>query len=341
MHRIAHLSDCHLRPVSGLVGGVVDADARLRRAIEVLTTWDKPCDAWFFGGDLTDEGDADTYVRLRELVEPAASACGVQVIWGNGNHDGSDAFARVLWGVGPGDGLHSDSGLRQAQPAVGGSSPEGGVGPSTLGPSYGQPDPRSLSLSKASPNPPGLTKGQPDPRSLSLSKVQPLNRTYDLRGLRFIALDSVVAGRPEGRLSEVSLAWLSEVLATPAVHGSILALHHPPVPPVQDAAGLWPLTNPDALAEVVRGSDVRLIIGGHFHQTSFTTLAGVPVAAASSLTYTQDLTAGRTLRGQDAHAGFNLIEVHEEQVVVTAVQLDVGVGVHRALSPADVDRMRR
>lgn len=319
MHRIAHLSDCHLRPVSGLVGGVVDADARLRRAIEVLTTWDKPCDAWFFGGDLTDEGDADTYVRLRELVEPAASACGVQVIWGNGNHDGSDAFARVLWGVGPGDGLHSDSGLRQAQPAVGGSSPEGGVGPSTLGPSYGQPDPRSLSLSKG----------------------QPLNRTYDLRGLRFIALDSVVADRPEGRLSEVSLAWLSEVLATPAVHGSILALHHPPVPPVQDAAGLWPLTNPGALAEVVRGSDVRLIIGGHFHQTSFTTLAGVPVAAASSLTYTQDLTAGRTLRGQDAHAGFNLIEVHEEQVVVTAVQLDVGVGVHRALSPADVDRMRR
>ncbi|HQD61178.1 MAG TPA: hypothetical protein PLS37_08170, partial [Propioniciclava tarda] len=230
---------------------------------------------------------------------------------------------------------------RQAQPAVGGSSPEGGVGPSTLGPSYGQPDPRSLSLSKASPNPPGLTKGQPDPRSLSLSKGQPLNRTYDLRGLRFIALDSVVADRPEGRLSEVSLAWLSEVLATPAVHGSILALHHPPVPPVQDAAGLWPLTNPGALAEVVRGSDVRLIIGGHFHQTSFTTLAGVPVAAASSLTYAQDLTAGRTLRGQDAHAGFNLIEVHEEQVVVTAVQLDVGVGVHRALSPADVERMRR
>jgi len=319
MHRIAHLSDCHLRPVSGLVGGVVDADARLRRAIEVLTTWDTPCDAWFFGGDLTDEGDADTYVRLRELVEPAASACGVQVIWGNGNHDGSDAFARVLWGVGPGDGLHSDSGLRQAQPAVGGSSPEGGVGPSTLGPSYGQPDPRSLSVSKG----------------------QPLNRTYDLRGLRFIALDSVVADRPEGRLSEVSLAWLSELLATPAVHGSILALHHPPVPPVQDAAGLWPLTNPGALAEVVRGSDVRLIIGGHFHQTSFTTLAGVPVAAASSLTYTQDLTAGRTLRGQDAHAGFNLIEVHEEQVVVTAVQLDVGVGVHRALSPADVERMRR
>lgn len=319
MHRIAHLSDCHLRPASGLVGGVVDADARLRRAIEVLTSWDKPCDAWFFGGDLTDEGDADTYVRLRELVEPAASACGVQVIWGNGNHDGSDAFARVLWGVGPGDGLHSDSGLRQAQPAVGGSSPEGGVGPSILGPSYGQPDPRSLSLSKG----------------------QPLNRTYDLRGLRFIALDSVVADRPEGRLSEVSLAWLSEVLATPAVHGSILALHHPPVPPVQDAAGLWPLTNPGALAEVVRGSDVRLIIGGHFHQTSFTTLAGVPVAAASSLTYTQDLTAGRTLRGQDAHAGFNLIEVHEEQVVVTAVQLDVGVGVHRALSPADVERMRR
>jgi 3',5'-cyclic-AMP phosphodiesterase len=268
-HTIAHLTDLHLRPASGLVDGVVDADAQLLRALDVLAGWDHRVDAWFFGGDLVDEGDAATYIRLRSLVEPAARRAGVRVIWAHGNHDDPDAFARGLWGAASGD----------------------------------------------------------------------MNRTHDLGGLRLIALDSCVAGEPYGLVSDASLAWLSGELAEPAPHGTILALHHPPVPPVQDAAGLWDLGNPGALASVVGGSDVRLIIGGHFHQTSFTTLGGVPVAAASSVAYAQDLTAGRTLRGQDAGQGFNLIQVYPGQVVVTAVPLDAARRVHEVLTPADVRRL--
>jgi len=267
-HAIAHLTDLHLRPAAGLIDGVVDADAQLRRALAVLTSWDHRVDAWFFGGDLVDSGDAASYVRLRGLVEPAAERAGVRVIWGHGNHDDPDAFAREL-----------------------------------------------------------LTGG-------------PLNQAVDLRGLRFIALDSCVPGEPYGLVSDASLAWLAGQLAEPAASGTILALHHPPVPAVQDAAALWDLRNPDALASVIAGSDVRLIVGGHFHQTSFTTLAGVPVAAASSVVYAQDLTAGRTLRGQDAAQGFNLIQVHPGQVVVTAVPLAAGRRVHEMLTPTAVSALR-
>lgn len=270
-HVVAHLSDLHLRPASDpLVDGVVDARARLVRAVEVLTGWDVECDAWLFTGDLSDTGTPDTYSALVEVVEPAARERGVRVIWGNGNHDDRGTLARVL--LGSADGF--------------------------------------------------------------------VNRAYDVGGLRVLTLDTCVPGDSGGEIAAASLEWLRGELGRPAEHGTILALHHPPLPAVQDAATLWDLRNPDALASVIAGSDVRLIVGGHFHQTSFTTLAGVPVAVAPSLVYTQDLTRGRTLRGQNAHAGFNLIEVYPEQVVVTSVALDAGASVHATLTPADVERMR-
>lgn len=265
---IAHLSDVHLRPASDpFVGGVVDADARLARAIDVLTGWDVACDAWLFTGDLSDTGTADTYERLRDAVTPAAQRCGVRVLWANGNHDDRSMVAQVLLG----------------EDASG-----------------------------------------------------PLDRAYDVDGLRVLTLDSCVPGDAAGLISDASLDWLASQLATPAPLGTLVALHHPPILPVQDAASWWDLRNPGALASVLEGSDVRLIVGGHFHQTSFTTLAGIPVASVASLTYAQDLTAGRTLRGQDAHTGFNLLEFHDSAVTVTAVHLDASASVHPAISPAEV-----
>nr|NLI49866.1 phosphodiesterase [Propionibacterium sp.] len=265
-YTLAHLTDLHLRPAADpLVGGVVDGLARTRRAIAVLERWDWPCDAWFFGGDLSDTGHAETYEALRDLVEPAARARGVRVIWAHGNHDAPDAFARLL--------------LRE-----------------------------------------------PDARP-------PLNREYRLGGLRFLVLDSNVPGAPHGLVTDASLAWLAGRLASPAPDGTLLAVHHAPIAPVQDAAGLWDLRNRDALAEVVRGRDVRLILGGHFHQTSFATLGGVPVVGASSVTYAHDLAAGRTLRGQDAGQGFSLVQVYDDTVVCTAVPDAVGAAVHRSITP--------
>ena len=58
----------------------------------------------------------------------------------------------------------------------------------------------------------------------------------------------------------ITLRWLAEELASPAPHGTILALHLPPVPSVLDLSVLVELRDQAALAEVLEGSDVRSII---------------------------------------------------------------------------------
>ncbi|NKF33882.1 phosphodiesterase, partial [Pseudomonas sp. BGM005] len=78
-------------------------------------------------------------------------------------------------------------------------------------------------------------------------------------------------------------------LSSPAPEGSLLLIHHPPLPTVLDLAVTVELRDQAALAEVLRGSDVRGILSGHVHHPSFGTFAGIPVAVASSSAYGQDL----------------------------------------------------
>jgi hypothetical protein len=49
-------------------------------------------------------------------------------------------------------------------------------------------------------------------------------------------LDTSVPGYHHGEISGRQLDWLADELATPAPDGTILALHHPPIPSVLDLA---------------------------------------------------------------------------------------------------------
>ena len=164
----------------------------------------------------------------------------------------------------------------------------------------------------------------------------PVNLEHDLDGLRLLVLDSNVTGRSWGEVAPESLAWLANRLDTRARLGTVLVVHHPPIPQPQTAANvLWPLRNPDALAREVAGSDVRVILSGHVHQPSYGTLAGLPVVTAPALAYSQDLTVGRDQRGQDAHQGFALVDLYDDQVVSTPVFLDRGAGVNPPVTHAE------
>jgi Icc protein len=125
-----------------------------------------------------------------------------------------------------------------------------------------------------------------------------------------------------GEVSPEQLDWLAEELASPAPHGTILAMHHPPIPSMLDLAVLVELRNQSALAEVLEGSDVRSIIAGHLHCSSTATFAGIPVSVASATCYTQDLNVpvGGT-RGRDGAQGFNLVHVYEHTVLHTVVPI--------------------
>ncbi|GAA1769513.1 phosphodiesterase [Agromyces humatus] len=149
-----------------------------------------------------------------------------------------------------------------------------------------------------------------------------VDRVDDVHGLRVITLDSTVPGHHHGEVTPEQLDWLAEELSIPAPHGSILAMHHPPVPSVLDLAATVELRDQSGLAEVVEGSDIRSIIAGHLHYSSTATFAGVPVSVASASCYTQDLNVpvGGT-RGRDGARAFNLVHVYPSTVLHSVVPL--------------------
>jgi 3',5'-cyclic AMP phosphodiesterase CpdA len=151
---------------------------------------------------------------------------------------------------------------------------------------------------------------------------EPIDRVIDLAGLRLIALDTSVPGYHHGELGAGQLDWLREQLATPAPHGTLLALHHPPVPSPVAYMQVLELQEQQALADVVRGSDVRGILGGHLHYSTHSLFAGIPVAVAAATCYTMDVAApDSTLVGRDGGQSISLVHVYADQVVHSIVPL--------------------
>ena len=79
----------------------------------------------------------------------------------------------------------------------------------------------------------------------------PVDRVIDCGGLRIIALDTSVPGFHHGDVTASQLEWLADVLATPAPLGSVLALHHPPVPTPLPLMNILELQKQDKLAAVL------------------------------------------------------------------------------------------
>lgn len=167
----------------------------------------------------------------------------------------------------------------------------------------------------------------------------PIDRSYYINGLRVITLDTSVPGFHHGELSPDQLEWLADQLETPAPDGTILALHHPPVPSVLDLAVLVELRNQASLAAVLRGSDVRTILAGHLHYSTTASFAGIPVSVASATCYTQDLNVpvGGS-RGRDGGQAFNLVHVYEHTIVHSVVPLGQTPTVGEFVSAEDTQK---
>lgn len=149
---------------------------------------------------------------------------------------------------------------------------------------------------------------------------EPQDRVYDVNGLRIIALDSTVPGYHHGALTDAQLEWLAGVLAEPAPHGTLLALHHPPIPTPLGIMALIELQGQDRLEAVLRGTDVRGILGGHLHYTTHSLFAGIPVSVAAATCYTMDLSApANSLSGVNGSQAFNFVHVYEDRIVHSVV----------------------
>ncbi len=252
-HVVAHVSDPHLLAERRLYDSI-DTHDNLARALARLGRLEMPPHAIVFTGDLADRAEPKAYVRLREIVEPAAAELGAEVVWVMGNHDERAPYARELFGEELVDDATQD-------------------------------------------------------------------RVHDVDGLRIVALDTSVPGYHHGELSAEQLAWLGDVLAEPAEHGTLVALHHPPIPvPMTRAAELIELHDQHLLAEVITGTDVRGVIGGHFHFSSYSLFAGVPVSVASATCYLADpAPVGRLLSAVDGHQSITMMHLYDDRVVHSVV----------------------
>ena len=190
-----------------------------------------------------------------------------------------------------------------------------------------------------------LTGGNHDERA-PLARVlfgvegdDPQDRVTTVRGLRLITLDSAVPGYHHGGFSDDQYAWLASELGTQAEHGTILVIHHAPITYRSPVMQLLDFDDVDRLRAALVGTDVRAVLSGHLHVTSFGTLGHVPVIVAGGVSYVDDVGAPRTLlMGIDGPQSWNLVEVHADEVVATVVP----VAQHEtwpALSEAVMDYM--
>lgn len=164
--------------------------------------------------------------------------------------------------------------------------------------------------------------------------VTPLDSVHMFDGLRVVALDTTVPGQHWGAVTDKQLEWLRDVLAEPAPFGTVLAMHHPPIPCVLDLAVTVELRDQRRLADVLDGTDVRAILAGHLHFSTSATFAGIPVSVASATCYTQDLaveTGG--LRGRDGAQGFNYVHIYPDTIVHSVVPIGAGPTVGEPATP--------
>jgi 3',5'-cyclic-AMP phosphodiesterase len=119
----------------------------------------------------------------------------------------------------------------------------------------------------------------------------PINQTHWRDGLRIIALDSTIPGQSHGSLDDQTLDYLRTEIKTAAPDGTVLALHHPPIPsPIQPMAEIA-LRDPDRLRDAIAGSDVRIVLSGHNHHEALGTLGPVPVWVCPAIAYRADVTS--------------------------------------------------
>jgi Icc protein len=142
---------------------------------------------------------------------------------------------------------------------------------------------------------------------------EPIDAVVDVAGLRIVLLDTSIPRRVEGGLDEQQLSWLREVLREPAEHGTVLALHHPPVPVEVTGLQRLHLTGQDRLAAAIEGGDVRAVLGGHLHYATTSMFAGVPVFVAPATAYTIALRApGGGVAGLDGGRAVGVLSCYDD-----------------------------
>lgn len=101
----------------------------------------------------------------------------------------------------------------------------------------------------------------------------------------------------------------------PAERGIVLVLHHPPVPAETPLLRALELQQPQALIDVLRASDVRVVLGGHYHAVTIDQAVGVPVVLAPGMTNQSEQFSLPEFEGAVAGSGAAFVRVRSADFV--------------------------
>ena len=249
------ISDMHYLREGVLSFGKVDTHGFLVRCIEQIRALEPAPDAVLITGDLTNDGDLETYEALADLL----SALALPLYPIPGNHDDREL-------------------IRKAFPMV-----------------------------------------------ETLSSEGPLCYAVEHFPLRLLALDSSVAGKPYGRLSERQLIWLEERLAEDRTKPAVVMLHHPPFKTGIGHMDWSMLRDAGALASVIEAHPrVERVLCGHVHRAVQTRFAGTIAQIAPGVAHQVKLTLGEGRGPWNSEPPGFLLHYWTEEAGLVTHQLPIG-----------------
>ena len=166
------------------------------------------------------------------------------------------------------------------------------------------------------------------------------DRAYDVDGLRIVVLDSTKPGLHDGHLEAGQLAWLRDQLSTASPLGSLLVMHHPPIPSPIRAVQQLRLKRAEELGEVLADSDVRMVLCGHTHYTGSGTISGIPVWIGPAMAYRLDAFAPAGVHRGTVGYGFSRIDLVGDDIVATAIEATPSAEVYQTSESAILDLLR-
>ena len=175
-----------------------------------------------------------------------------------------------------------------------------------------------------------LTPGNHDDREQFRTSLMegkgtgPIDQVVWAGGLRLIALDSTVPGHHHGELSDEQLEFLDNELDETASEGTIIALHHPPVPSPLRVVNMLGLHEPEKLARVIEDRGVVMLLAGHAHHATAGMFAGAPVWVATATAYQADLLAPSDLMRGIPGSGYTRIDVADGKAFASQVATAFG-----------------
>ncbi|MFJ3383739.1 MULTISPECIES: metallophosphoesterase [unclassified Curtobacterium] len=133
-------------------------------------------------------------------------------------------------------------------------------------------------------------------------------------GRRVVTVDTSVPGAGYGALSGETLDRLRTALAEDAgaPYGSIVVLHHPPLPAPTALHEALRLQDPGALADVLRDTDVRVVLAGHYHHHFAGSIGGVPVLVAPGVANDTDVIGPHGAETAYVGTGALVVDVAED-----------------------------